>query len=241
MEVVQNLVNGKPVDARDGATIPLVDPCTGATYGSAPRSSGGRRRRRGRRRQRRVRRLAVGHTVGAQPRAVAHRRRAREGRRPVHRRRVPQHRQAEGVDGVRRDPARRRPDPLLRGRGADARGPRRGRVHGGAHVVHPARADRRRRAGVAVELPVDDGDLEDRARARGRQHGRAEAGGDRRRRPPSCSPSSRPSSCPPVCSTSCAAIATAAARSSSTRCPGWCRSPAACARAWRSRRRPRPT
>ena len=38
MEVVQNLVNGKPVDARDGATTPLVDPCTGRTYGSAPRS-----------------------------------------------------------------------------------------------------------------------------------------------------------------------------------------------------------
>ncbi len=39
MEVVQNVVNGKPVDARDGATTPLVDPCTGRTYGSAPRSS----------------------------------------------------------------------------------------------------------------------------------------------------------------------------------------------------------
>ncbi|MDQ1454741.1 MAG: betaine-aldehyde dehydrogenase [Actinomycetota bacterium] len=39
MEVVQNLVNGKPVDAHDGATTPLVDPCTGRTYGSAPRSS----------------------------------------------------------------------------------------------------------------------------------------------------------------------------------------------------------
>ncbi len=39
MEVVQNVVNGKPVDARDGATTPLVDPCTGETYGSAPRSS----------------------------------------------------------------------------------------------------------------------------------------------------------------------------------------------------------
>ena len=38
MEVVQNLVNGKLVDARDGATTPLEDPCTGARYGSAPRS-----------------------------------------------------------------------------------------------------------------------------------------------------------------------------------------------------------
>jgi betaine-aldehyde dehydrogenase len=39
MEVVQNFVNGKPVDAKSGATTPLVDPCTGETYGSAPRSA----------------------------------------------------------------------------------------------------------------------------------------------------------------------------------------------------------
>ncbi|HEV7524721.1 MAG TPA: gamma-aminobutyraldehyde dehydrogenase [Acidimicrobiia bacterium] len=39
MEVVQNFVNGKPVDARDGRTTPLVDPSTGETYGSAARSS----------------------------------------------------------------------------------------------------------------------------------------------------------------------------------------------------------
>jgi betaine-aldehyde dehydrogenase len=38
MEAVQNFVNGKPVDARDGATTPLVDPSTGETYGSAARS-----------------------------------------------------------------------------------------------------------------------------------------------------------------------------------------------------------
>jgi len=39
MEVVQNLVNGKFVDARSGETTPVVDPCTGQTYGSAPRSA----------------------------------------------------------------------------------------------------------------------------------------------------------------------------------------------------------
>jgi betaine-aldehyde dehydrogenase len=38
MEVVSNFVNGKRVDAHDGATTPLVDPCTGQTYGSSPRS-----------------------------------------------------------------------------------------------------------------------------------------------------------------------------------------------------------
>jgi len=39
MEAVQNFVNGKLVDAREGATTPLVDPSTGETYGSAARSS----------------------------------------------------------------------------------------------------------------------------------------------------------------------------------------------------------
>ena len=39
METIQNFVNGKLVEARDGATSPLVDPCTGETYGDAARSS----------------------------------------------------------------------------------------------------------------------------------------------------------------------------------------------------------
>jgi betaine-aldehyde dehydrogenase len=38
MTHVQNFVNGKLVDARDGATTPLVDPSTGETYGTAARS-----------------------------------------------------------------------------------------------------------------------------------------------------------------------------------------------------------
>src|SRR5215468_1900137 len=39
MEAVQNFVNGKFVDAHEGATTPLVDPSTGETYGAAARSS----------------------------------------------------------------------------------------------------------------------------------------------------------------------------------------------------------
>ena len=42
--------------------------------------------------------------------------------------------------------------------------------------LHAARADRRRRPDHAVELPAADGRLEDRPRARRRQHGRAQAG-----------------------------------------------------------------
>ena len=49
--------------------------------------------------------------------------------------------------------------------------------YSGSHtIVRPARADRRRRPGRAVELPVLDGDLEDRAGAGGRQLGRPQAG-----------------------------------------------------------------
>jgi betaine-aldehyde dehydrogenase len=39
MQVVQNVVNGKPVDAGSGARTDLIDPCTGEVYGSAPVSS----------------------------------------------------------------------------------------------------------------------------------------------------------------------------------------------------------
>jgi betaine-aldehyde dehydrogenase len=39
MQVVQNVVNGKPADAGSGATTDLIDPCTGEVYGSAPVSS----------------------------------------------------------------------------------------------------------------------------------------------------------------------------------------------------------
>ena len=46
---------------------------------------------------------------------------------------------------------------------------RRGRVHARLHIHDPARADRRRGPDRALELPADDGRVEDRSRARGRQ------------------------------------------------------------------------
>ena len=58
----------------------------------------------------------------------------------------------------------RRPGPLLRRRGAGARGTRVGGVPARLHVVGPPRAARAGGAGDAVELPGDDGDLEDGAR-----------------------------------------------------------------------------
>ena len=107
--------------------------------------------------------------------------------------------------------------PLLRRRGAHARGQGRRRVPRGLHVDDPPRAGRRRRPDRAVELPADDGRLEDRPGAGGRQHDRPQAGADDARSRRSSSPSSRPSSCPRACSTSSPAATTPARRSSSTR------------------------
>ena len=78
-------------------------------------------------------------------------------------------------------PAVSRQPPLLRGRGARLEGKAAGEyMEGYTSMI------RREPIGVvgpdrAVELPADDGDLEDRPGARRRQHGRAEAVRDRRR------------------------------------------------------------
>ena len=81
---------------------------------------------------------------------------------------------------------------MLEGRAA-------GEYMAGHTSLHPARADRRVRAGHAVELPDDDGGLEVRAGDRRRQHGRAQAVGHHAGRPRCCWPRSRPSSCRPAC------------------------------------------
>ena len=84
---------------------------------------------------------------------------------------------------------------LLRRRRALPGGPRRGRVHGGLHLLRAPRGGRGDRADHPVELPADDGDLEDRPRARGRQHDRAEARRDHPRSPPCAWRSWRRRSC----------------------------------------------
>ena len=94
---------------------------------------------------------------------------------------------------------------LLRRRRPLPGGPGGGRVHGGLHLLHAPRAGRRDRPDHALELPADDGHLEDRPGAGGRQHGRAEAGrddpdddraagraGGRRSSPRACSTCHRP-------------------------------------------------
>ena len=110
-----------------------------------------------------------------------------------------------------------------------------GEYMAGHTSLHPARADRRRRPGHAVELPADDGGLEVRAR-RSRPAtpscssrrdttpaSHAAAGRDRQRVPPAGR-----------ASTWSAATGTPAGRSSSTRSRRWSRSPARSGPAWRS-------
>ena len=70
---------------------------------------------------------------------------------------------------------------LLRGRRAQPGGQGRGRVPRGLHVLDAARGGRRHRPDRALELPADDGDLEDRPGARDRQHDRPQARAHARR------------------------------------------------------------
>ena len=105
-----------------------------------------------------------------------------EQRRRADAARVAERRQAD-VDRRRRDAVLRRQPALLRRRRPHARGQGGGRVRRGLHLDHPPRAARDRRRDHALELPADDGGLEDRARARRRQRpdpqaGRADAADD---------------------------------------------------------------
>ena len=72
-------------------------------------------------------------------------------------------------------PFSRRQPALLRRRGAQPRGQVGGRVHQGLHVDGAPRAARNRRRHLPVELPADDGGLEDGPGARGRQRPDPEA------------------------------------------------------------------
>ena len=114
-----------------------------------------------------------------------------------------QRRQADqGVQG-RRDPVHGRQPALLRGRRAHAwrARPAGEYLEGYTSIIRrePVGVDRPDRA---VELPADDGGLEDRPGAGHRQHDRAQAGPDDAGHRRCGSPRSPPSSCPRACSTS---------------------------------------
>ena len=172
--------------ASDGRPADLVNPTTGEVVAHGPGV-----RRRGRRRARTPRPRAAFETwrdttPSERQQALLQIADAIEARADEFvDARVREHRQAARADRVARrsrrwstrsgsSPAR---PAMLEGRAA-------GEYMAGPHLVDPARADRRRRPGDAVELPDDDGGLEDRPGARRRQHRRAQAVATPRPRPP---------------------------------------------------------
>ena len=173
--VLQNIINGESAPAADGASMDIIDPSTGAVYATAPLSGAAGRRPRLRRRHRGLQDLALVDPRRAAARAAEIRRPRRGACRRTGRDRGAGHREADRADQVRRGRPDGRPDPVLRRRRPGAGRSLAGRVHARAYVVDPPGTGRGRRPGGAVELPDDDGDLEDRARARGRLHRRAQA------------------------------------------------------------------
>ncbi len=222
------------VDAADGRTADLVDPTTGQVFAEAPVSSAadvdaamvaaatafeGWRDSTPSDRQKALIRIADAFEARADELVAAEVENTGKPLRP------------HPLGG---DPADGRPDPVLRRGGPGARGPVRGGVHGRPHVVRPARADRRLRAGDAVELPDDDGGLEVGAGHRRRQHGRAQAVGHHAGLDPADGRDHGRVPAPGRLQRRVRATATPAAPWSSTRSRRWSRSPARCGPAWRS-------
>ena len=174
--ILSNFIDGEPVACEGDRTDPQPRHRRGARAGVSLDRRG--RRARGRGRAQGVRDV-VGNdarpALAGAARAGRPDRGARRGDRPAGGARRGQ---ADRGGEQRRDPGDGRQPALLRRRRALPGGPGRGRVHGGLHLVHAPRGGRGDRTGDAVELPADDGDLEIRSGARGRQHGRAQARGD---------------------------------------------------------------
>ena len=192
---LKNFIDGEFVDPAEGATEEVINPSTGEPIAEAPLSS----------------KEDVDRAVAAARRAfgtwslttpseraamlLEARRRDRGARRGALRPRVGRRRQAAAHVPRRRDPGLRRTtcasSPARRGAWR-ARRP-------GEYIEGYTSMIRREPVGVvradhALELPADDGDLEDRARARRRQHDRAQAGREHPADRRSSSPRSRPRS-----------------------------------------------
>ncbi len=172
---VQNLIASEFVAGSTGETEPILNPATGEVIAHAPLSSVEDVNRAVDAADAAFDEWADDDPRRARARAAEARRRDRGARRRARRARVRQRRQADRRDARRRDPVHGRQPALLRGRGACAPGPDRRRVPERLHLDDPPRAGRRDRPDLPLELPADDGRLEDRPGARGRQHGRAEA------------------------------------------------------------------
>ncbi len=190
-----DLLNHDGRAGRPGSgTLPLVSPVTGEVHGSAPRSSAADVDRACRAAARAFPSWSRTPPIRRQEALLALGCRDRPLRRGLHRRRGRRHRQAGRSVHRRRTAGRRRSAAVLRrGRPHPARRAG-GGVHRRLHLDAAPRADRRLRPDRALELPADDGDLEDRSGAGGGQHRRAQArrddavlggaaGPDRRGRP----------------------------------------------------------
>ncbi len=175
---LKNFIDGEFVDPADGQTEPILNPATGEAIAEAPLSTAADVDRAVKAAARRVGRLGDHHPRRACARAAQARRRDRGARRRARRARGRQRRQADQRLPRRRDPVHGRQPAVLRRRREVPRGQVRRRVPERLHLDHPPRAGRRDRPDRALELPADDGRVEDRPRPGGRQHGRAQAGGD---------------------------------------------------------------
>ena len=174
MKSYKNFVNGKLVKSVSGREEAIISPVDERTLGESPDV---RRRGRGPRRRRRrggVREMAGLDAGRTQPHAPEARRRHREERRRARGARGRQRRQADRTR-EERGPVHGGQSPLLRGRLPVPRGQGGRGVPRRLHEHDPAGAGRRRGIDRALELPAHDGDLEDRTRARGREHGRSQA------------------------------------------------------------------
>ena len=172
----KNFVGGEWVDAVEGGTMEVLNPATGETIAEVPQRDAGRRRPRRRGGQRGAARSGSRRRRASAPRLllkladVDRRRTPRSS--PSSSRRTSASRSAYARDEM---PVSRGQPPLLRRRGARARGQVGRRVHARLHLDDPARAARDRRRDRAVELPADDGGLEARPGARRRQRPGPEA------------------------------------------------------------------
>ncbi len=205
------MIDGKTVPSISGQTFETKSPVDGAVLASVARGNAEDIDRAATAAATRLQILARDACGGAEETAASRGGRDRGPRRRHRRARMHRHRPGPPLHGQGRDPGGREL-PLLRRQ--MHRGPRRPQhaERGALEHLDPG-ADRPGRRDHAVEHAVHAVDLEDRAGAGRRLHGRAQAGGmvAGNRRPPGQSLRNRPA-CPTACSTPSMASARKPAR-----------------------------
>ena len=171
----ENFVGGEWVDAAEGETMEVLNPATGETIAEVPAGRGADVDRAVEAAKKALPEW-LETTPGERAEVAAQARRRCSRRTPRSSPQLESQNVGKPLSYARDEiPVGVGQPALLRRRRARARGPLGRRVHARLHVDDPARAARDRRRDRAVELPADDGGLEDRARARGRQRPGAQA------------------------------------------------------------------